>query len=183
MASTVAPPTNACQTCLVAFRTRDVLLQHYDCQWHAYNLKRRTGALPPVTLEAFTRRKEEALQRRRAAAAAARPRIFCCTLTGKRFKALPQLEQHLRSRKFQEKLTAARASGRFEGSVSTPLRGDSLPPFITTRYLDDDAAAVAEEAARAAMEARMRDFHEKVVKMTIHNTCFLDMTPVANVSE
>ncbi len=45
-----------CMTCRVAFPDADLQRAHYKTDWHRYNLKRKVGAMPPVTAENFQKR-------------------------------------------------------------------------------------------------------------------------------
>lgn len=90
-----------CITCRVAFRDLEIQRQHYKSDWHRYNLKRKVGELPPVTVEDFQKR--VIAQRNKCYEAKVEENMYCA-ICGKSFSTKNQYDNHLSSKKHKEKL-------------------------------------------------------------------------------
>lgn len=172
-----------CYTCQVRFPDAASLAAHFGSQWHQYNVKRASETLPPVTLAGFERKKASVLAARASAAATARPRKFKCTLTGKVFNSLGQLQTHYASKKVRGVIKKRLAAGSL---AEDPLAGvdvsalcvDQLPHCVRTIFLDEEAPT-----APAAPSDRAKAAQQLALTSTIHDTCFLDLQPVASLTE
>lgn len=54
-----------CISCQVAFQTPESQRNHYQTEWHRYNLKRKVVSLPCVTLDQFNSKTEGKKKRSR----------------------------------------------------------------------------------------------------------------------
>lgn len=50
-----------CASCQVVFQNSEQQRDHYRSDWHRYNLRRKTGDLPPVTEAVYNQRLSGAL--------------------------------------------------------------------------------------------------------------------------
>lgn len=198
-----------CQTCYVSFPERDILKEHYTTVFHAYNAKRRSGGLAPVTFEAFEARRQAALARAEAATAAAQPKIYRVVSSGRDFSSLGALVSHLRSKRVQAELaelpdaTDADLTA-LQAFIAAPETA-SLPPQVTCRTpharAEEPAGGHSDAGGAAAGAAAGEDgepvcedgelprnhpdrhLQEQLATATIDNMCFLDCHPVGSAVE
>jgi len=88
-----------CLACRVIFDDADAMREHYKCDWHRYNLKRKIAELPPVTNGEFqqivqfhTEKREEKLQ----------DKSLSCETCNKSFSSQNAYGNHLKSKKHNE---------------------------------------------------------------------------------
>lgn len=88
-----------CMTCHVVFADSSLQREHYKCDWHRYNLKRKGAELPPITFELFTKK-----QTQQNATDSAKQSVegTRCLLCNKSFKSKQTLLTHCESKKHIE---------------------------------------------------------------------------------
>lgn len=86
-----------CLACRVTFTDADLQRDHYKCEWHRYNLKRKVASLPPLSKEDFE--KIEAQHKQKFDSANAAAPDFYCECCRKSFGNEKAFEQHNQSRK------------------------------------------------------------------------------------
>ncbi|OQR80409.1 zinc finger protein-like [Tropilaelaps mercedesae] len=84
----------ACLTCRVIFASAELHRNHYQCDWHRYNLKRKVASLPPVTAEGFNQRVIASQQ----TSIVSTNDLLHCRNCKKAFKSAQTLESHLKSK-------------------------------------------------------------------------------------
>lgn len=88
-----------CITCRVLFHDPELQREHYKCDWHRYNLKRKVAGLQPVTNEEF----EDRVNQHRAMAADETPdKTQYCKCCSKSFSTKNAYENHLNSKKHKQ---------------------------------------------------------------------------------
>lgn len=91
-----------CITCRVAFRDMDLQRDHYKCEWHRYNLKRKVADLPPIKFDDF----DEKIARLRESEKREnqdKAETYLCRTCRKTFGSKNQYDNHLVSKKHREK--------------------------------------------------------------------------------
>jgi len=92
-----------CVTCRINLTDDASKYQHYRCDWHKYNLKRKVAGRPPISLSLF----EENLAKVRRNQAMVEQRklvIYKCNICRKTFKSEGSCETHLNTKKHKQKL-------------------------------------------------------------------------------
>ncbi|CAN8000540.1 unnamed protein product [Ixodes hexagonus] len=119
-----------CLSCQVIFANAQLQRNHYKCDWHRYNLKRKVALLPPVTAEEFQRR-VLALSTTEASQDGS-----YCQECGKQFATRKSFENHAKSKKHQEAVLKFHARGHDAVASKSP----PPPALPTAEKIDDDTA-------------------------------------------
>ncbi|KHN74226.1 Zinc finger protein [Toxocara canis] len=110
MSAKLDPSTGlTCISCRVVFANSEVQRDHYRCDWHRYNLKRKVADLPPITADQF---QQKVLSYRDKAAekeAAASRRSFC-VVCNKQFRSINAYDNHLNSKRHKENEAKSRSA-------------------------------------------------------------------------
>ncbi|KAH7624010.1 hypothetical protein Ndes2526B_g01262 [Nannochloris sp. 'desiccata'] len=119
-----------CSTAGTYFNERDSLQEHYQSEFHRYNLKRKIAGLPPVTKEWYEARRAQL------AASASGPlqRIWLDPLTKKKFYSENTYQAFTRSKKY---LDLVKRSGKAAPAA-----------VVTVRRLNEGAPPAAEAPAQ-----------------------------------
>ena len=88
----------SCMTCRLLVTNQEIQREHYQSDWHRYNLKRKVASLPSVSLEAFLH-KASAQEALLITAESCRRQNWNCFICKKHFASEKQLNNHLTSKK------------------------------------------------------------------------------------
>lgn len=88
----------SCMTCRLLVTNQEHQREHYQSDWHRYNLKRKVASLPSVSLDVFLN-KASAHEALLLAAESIRHQKWRCIDCKKHFACKKQLDNHLVSKK------------------------------------------------------------------------------------
>uniref|UniRef100_A0A0N5BFR1 C2H2-type domain-containing protein n=1 Tax=Strongyloides papillosus TaxID=174720 RepID=A0A0N5BFR1_STREA len=92
-----------CITCKVRFANADLQRDHYRCEWHRYNLKRKEAELPPITYKLFEEKREQfTIQKKQEIIDATTQVNTYCAACGKLFKSTNSYDTHVNSKRHKE---------------------------------------------------------------------------------
>ncbi|VDM37081.1 unnamed protein product [Toxocara canis] len=127
MSAKLDPSTGlTCISCRVVFANSEVQRDHYRCDWHRYNLKRKVADLPPITADQF---QQKVLSYRDKAAekeAAASRRSFC-VVCNKQFRSINAYDNHLNSKRHKENEAKSRSAVSEKVSATNVLLEHPVP--------------------------------------------------------
>ncbi|EIW68690.1 hypothetical protein TREMEDRAFT_74139 [Tremella mesenterica DSM 1558] len=117
-------PLFTCISCKVAFESPIEQRNHFNADWHRYNMKRRVANLPPVAADAFN---DKVIQYREQNAVRADPRSLICVPCGKSFSNENSFRTHVLSRKHRDRETGAQAGHNSARIAPKPLENATAP--------------------------------------------------------
>ena len=99
--------TFTCATCRVIFSSVEEQRDHYQSEWHRYNLRRKVADRPPVTEQAYCLKIQNASDVHTASLEAEQEASKAreCLACRKTFSSGPSFENHLKSKKHLENAT------------------------------------------------------------------------------
>ena len=92
------PPMYSCITCRLLVSSPESQREHYQSDWHRYNLKRKIASLPPVSLDLFID-KASAQNALLLAAESVKQSNWSCKVCRKNFSSQNQMENHMSSKR------------------------------------------------------------------------------------
>ena len=129
-------PQFTCITCQVIFRDLDIQKQHYKCDWHRYNLKRKVAQLPPLSVEEFKKRVTERKQVSKPVTS-----LLQCKACKKHFSSQNQYDNHLNSKKHKDRVAHFVERSDEDVAMSQNKKEDDLEAIETdseVESLDSD---------------------------------------------
>lgn len=175
-----------CASCQVIFETGEQQREHYRSEWHRYNLRRKTGDLPPVTEAVFNQRLSGALSstKKKEAEEVAAKQSRECLACRKVFASEKSFENHVRSKKHLE---AAEQFGDAQVSklVTKTEKAAAVKPMMglldgaTESQVNDALKAHLEQAKTLAPEdcifcsATSESFEENMKHMSAAHSLYI----------
>merc|ERR1712012_591080 len=148
-----------CNTCRVAFADADLQREHYRCDWHRYNLKRKVAEMAPVTLENFQQRvKAQTAQE----AEDSRDKSSYCELCRKPFNTEKAYTNHIGSKKHKE--TEAKAAKKTEELINQMNA-------LNTGQEPNNKTSSKNQKNQANMKAVSKDSANEAIKASIQAGC------------
>ncbi|KAI8996753.1 C2H2 type zinc-finger-domain-containing protein [Pilobolus umbonatus] len=177
-----------CIACQVAFPTAQGQRNHYQSEWHRYNLKRKVVNLPHVTAEAFhaksQAREEKAAETKKIIETA----TTYCSDCRKSFGSSNQYENHLQSKKHKE--TASKQELKKETKEVLAQKSNSKNPHrqeiemtVPENATEEEINALIDEKIKAAPRLNETDclfcshtsetFEDNMTHMTHTHSLFI----------
>lgn len=127
-------PQHTCITCRVLFRDLETQKQHYKCDWHRYNLKRKVADLPPLSVEEFKKRVTEHQKDEKPSQDSLQ-----CKSCKKHFSSQNQYDNHLNSKKHKERIAKIPQHGEDEELTSqgSGKSSSSSNGFLKVNKIDE----------------------------------------------
>lgn len=124
-----------CIACRLVFANGDIQRQHYQDEWHRYNLKRKAADLPPVTAEQF-QQKVLAFRSKAVDDGNVVSQASFCPHCNKQFRSANAYHNHLNSKKHKE--NEAKATSRQSGEPAE----DASPTNDTVKKASSESGSI-----------------------------------------
>uniref|UniRef100_A0A7E4UQX2 C2H2-type domain-containing protein n=1 Tax=Panagrellus redivivus TaxID=6233 RepID=A0A7E4UQX2_PANRE len=159
MTSVAAPPQSkldpstgfTCISCRLVFATSALQRDHYQGEWHRYNIKRQVAGLPPISQEQFEGKVQTFQDAKPAPGSKSAPKAKkeneeeYCPACGKLFKSQNAFNNHLNSKKHKDNQVAFDANGGAKPKPKPILEPETAPagdvemPPVTEEDSDDES--------------------------------------------
>lgn len=130
-----------CSTCVSKFDNSEEQRNHFQSEWHKYNLRRKVSDLPPVTISVFTAKVASKTDVKSAVPA---DTAFSCDTCNKEFSSQNSYSNHLQSKKHIELKSKPRVI--HPSRASSPSMIDETPMVIDGELTDDKMVEMAQKA-------------------------------------
>ncbi|KAI6659347.1 Zinc finger protein [Oopsacas minuta] len=127
----------SCMTCRLLVTNQELQREHYQSDWHRYNLKRKVASLPSVSLETFLE-KASAHEALLLAAESVRKQTWKCEICKKHFACQKQLDNHLLSKKHITQANRKHPKTAIEDSNKQTHTEDSQPDDDIEESIDPE---------------------------------------------
>lgn len=109
-----------CISCRLVFATSALQRDHYQSEWHRYNVKRQVTGLPPIDIDQFESKVQQFHDSSTGKPKKEQEQDYC-NECGKRFKSQNAFDNHLNSKKHKENVQKFIESGEEPVSVNLML--------------------------------------------------------------
>lgn len=103
-----------CISCRLVFANGTLQRNHYQSEWHRYNVKRQVASLPPISYEVFENKVQQFQDPSKEKTEVSKQEDNdYCAACGKKFKSHNAFENHVQSKKHKENMKKFEENGGF----------------------------------------------------------------------